>query len=61
MPHFKPYSYNQTKMIPIDFSQQLQPGTFEFALNHLVDEMDLSVFDDRFRNEETGAPGVCQT
>lgn len=56
MPRFKPYSYDQSKMIPIDFRSQLQPGTFEFALNHLVDEMDLSVFDDRFRNDETGAP-----
>jgi transposase len=43
-------------MIPIDFRSQLQPGTFEFALNHLVDEMDLSIFDDRFSNDETGAP-----
>lgn len=56
MPRFKPYSYDQSKMIPIDFHSQLQAGTFEFALNHLVDEMDLSIFDDRFVNDETGAP-----
>jgi len=56
MPRYKPYSYDQSKMIPIDFRSQLQPGTFEFALNHLVDEMNLSIFDDRFSNDETGAP-----
>jgi len=56
MPHFKPYSYEQMLMIPVDLKNQLQPGTFEFALNKIVDEMDLSVFDGRFCNDETGAP-----
>jgi transposase len=56
MPRFKPYSYEQMLMIPVDLKSQLQPGTFEFALNEIVDEMDLSIFDGRFHNEETGAP-----
>jgi transposase len=56
MPRFKPHSYDQLKMIPIDFTRQLQPGTFEFALNQIVDEMDLSVFDHWFHNDDTGAP-----
>ena len=56
MPRFKPYSYEQLLMIPVDLKTQLQPGTFEFALNEIVDEMDLSVFDGRFCNDETGAP-----
>jgi len=56
MPRFKPYSYDQSKMIPIDCQSQLQPGTFEFALNDLVNEMDLTSLHDRFQNDETGAP-----
>jgi transposase len=56
MPRFKPYSYEQMLMIPVDLKSQLQPGTFEFALNEIVDEMDLSIFDGRFHNEDTGAP-----
>ncbi len=56
MPRFKHYSYAQTKMIPIDFTRQLQPGTFEFALNQMVDEMDLSIFHHKFHNDQTGAP-----
>src|SRR5512136_1982593 len=56
MPRFKPYSYEQTRLIPVDLKNQLQPGTFEFALNQIVDELDLSVFDHRFHNDETGAP-----
>ncbi len=56
MPRFKPYSYEQMLMIPVDLKNQLQPGTFEFALNAIVDEMDLSIFEGRFHNDETGAP-----
>ncbi|HEY0846798.1 MAG TPA: transposase, partial [Noviherbaspirillum sp.] len=45
------------RFLPIDLSRQLLPGTFEHALNHLLDhEMDLSCFDIRFRNDDTGAP-----
>jgi len=56
MPRFKPYSYEQMLLIPVDLKNQLQPGTFEFALNAIVDEMDLSIFEGRFHNDETGAP-----
>jgi transposase len=55
MPRFKPYSYDQMKFVPIDFKNQLQEGTFEFALNHIIDEMDLSPFHARFHNDATGA------
>jgi hypothetical protein len=44
------------RFLPVDLSRQLLPGTFEHALNHLLDhEMDLSSFDERFRNDDTGA------
>ena len=40
-----------------DLSRQLLPGTFEHALNHLLDHaIDLSHFDARFQNDATGAP-----
>jgi transposase len=44
------------RLLPVDLGQQLLPGTFEHALNHLLDhEIDLSCFDARFCNDETGA------
>lgn len=44
------------RFLPVDLSQQLLPGTFEHALNHLLDhEVDLSGFDTRFCNDDTGA------
>jgi transposase len=53
---YKPYSYAQGKFIPIHFEKQILPGTFEYTLSHLIDnELDLSIFDCRYRNDETGA------
>jgi len=57
MPRFKPYSYNQMKLIPVQFKDQVLPGTFEYALNYIVDnELDLKIFEPRFANNITGAP-----
>ncbi len=56
MARYKPYSYDQSKLIPIYFADQILPGTFEYALNHIVDnELDLSIFLGRFKNDECGA------
>lgn len=56
MARYKSYSYAQGKFIPVHFEKQIIPGTFEYSLNHLVDhELDLTIFDERYRNEETGA------
>jgi transposase len=44
------------RLLPVDLGRQLLPGTFEHALSHLLDhEVDLSCFDARFCNDETGA------
>ena len=57
MPRYKDYSYDQHKLLPIAFREQVLPGTFEYTLNYLIDhEVDLSVFEARYRNDETGAP-----
>ena len=57
MARYKEYCYEQTKLIPIAFSQQILPGTFEYTLNYLIDnEFDLSPFGQRYHNDETGAP-----
>jgi transposase len=47
----------QGKFIPIHFDKQILPGTFEYTLSYLIDhEVDLSVFESRYQNDETGAP-----
>lgn len=44
------------RLLPVDLEAQLVPGTFAHALHHLVDELDLSAFDARYRNDDNGAP-----
>ncbi len=57
MARYKEYSYEQAKLIPISFQQQILPGTFEYTLSQLIDqEFDLSVFEARYHNDDTGAP-----
>ena len=57
MARYKEYDYTQGKFIPIHFNKQILPGTFEHTLHHLIDnEIDLSIFDGRYENDNTGAP-----
>jgi len=57
MPRYREYSYEQSLMLPVRLADQLQPGSFEYTVNYLVDnEIDLSVFESRYQNDETGAP-----
>jgi transposase len=55
MPRYKPAQRNGL-FIAVVLDEQIQPGTFEFALVHLVDEeLDLSALDAKFRNDDVGA------
>src|SRR5512147_7164 len=57
MAKYRHYDYSQSKFIPLSFDKQILPGTFEHTLHYLIDnEIDLSVFDLRYKNDETGAP-----
>jgi hypothetical protein len=55
MARYKPYNLKQDKWIPLSYADQMVPGSFEYALNEIVEEhLDLSVFEQRYRNNETG-------
>jgi len=55
MAKFKRYDYSQKVFIPVSLEDQLMPGTLEFAIHTLVENrLDLSVFEDRYRNDQTG-------
>src|SRR3990170_4698897 len=56
MARYKNYSYDQHKLLPIRYSEQILPGTFEYTLHHTIDDIDLAGFDARYRNDDTGAP-----
>ena len=57
MARFKHYDYNQQAMVVINYLEQLQPGTFEFALHYLISEkLDLSAFQQPYKNDTEGRP-----
>ncbi len=57
------YSREQTKLISIAPSTQKHFGTFQYTLNHLIDnEFDSPLFEQRYHDDETGAPAVrCES
>ena len=45
------------KMIPVSYAKQILPGSFEHSLSWLVDEeLDLSVYDQHYCNDDRGRP-----
>ena len=55
MARYKTYDYRQRVLLPVSLEEQLMAGTFEFAIHTLVEKrLDLSIFDGKYRNDETG-------
>lgn len=55
MPRFKPQEQGY-KLIPVCFESQIHPGSFEYAVCHLIDhELDLKPLLQRYKNDATGA------
>ena len=59
MARYKETEKAQGIMIPIYLDEQLINGTFEHMLNELIDtQMDLSIFDNKYNNDLTGAKAI---
>lgn len=57
MPKYKHFSYDQGVMTAVNFNNQIVEGSIEYTINWLVNnKIDLTVFDNRYRNDSTGAP-----
>lgn len=57
MPRFKPTNPAQGLFLPVYLDRQIQEGTFEFAIDHIIEnELDLSHLENRYKNDDTGAP-----
>lgn len=55
MPNFKPYNHDQSSMVVINYRDQLQPGTFEYAIHYLIEhKLDLAIFFPDYKNDEGG-------
>ena len=54
MPRYK-YIDTSPRFLAVDLAKQFLPGSFEHAVHHLLThEIDLTAFDARVRNDETG-------
>ena len=57
MPRYKHYEYDQSLLLPVNFSEQIMPVTLEYTINYLVEEkIDIAPLEERSCNEENGAP-----
>ena len=62
MANFKPYDYNQTSMVVINFEDQIQNGTFEHALHYLISHrVNLDAFYEKYDNDHGGKPAYDPT
>lgn len=56
MANYKPDLSCQNSFIPVNFSEQILPGTFEYALCYIIEnKLDLSGFDAWYNNDKRGA------
>jgi len=55
MPRYKPDHTGEDVNIVVRLSEQILPGSFEFALHNLLDKIDLSAFDAHRKNQHVGA------
>jgi len=55
MARFKYTDNSQSLFLSVNLDEQLLPGTFEWALDYLIDKMDLSLFEQNYHNDKMGA------
>lgn len=55
MARFKHTDNSQGQFIAVNLAEQLMPGTFEWTLDLLLNEADLSLFENKYNNDEKGA------
>lgn len=57
MAKYKKHNYSQMVMIPVSLENQLMPGTLEHTIHEVIEKkVDLSIFNEKYNNDETGAP-----
>ena len=56
MAYFKRVEREQGQFIAINFSEQILPGTFEHAIDYIVDKkIDTTTIENRYKNDNGGA------
>jgi len=55
MARFKDTEKEQGMFLTVNLYEQLLPGTFEWALDYLIDKADMSIFEQKYINDAKGA------
>jgi transposase len=55
MARYKHADISQGMFLTVNLKDQLDPGTFEWTVDYLVDRLDMSIFDKNYNNDEKGA------
>jgi len=55
MARFKDTEASQMRFIAVSLKDQIQQGTFEWAVNHIIDRADLSLYEKKYANDAKGA------
>jgi transposase len=59
MAHYKTTEKDQGVFLPVNYHEQIIPGTYEHTLQYLIDtKLDISVFDGKYNNDLTGAAAI---
>ena len=58
MARYKNLDRSQGRFLTVNLQEQLLPNTFEFALDYIIDRLDLGSFDAAFHHDQAGAPAV---
>ena len=55
MPRFKYTDNAQGQFLAVNLKDQIQQGTFEWAVSHIIDRADTSLFEKKYNNDAKGA------
>ena len=55
MARFKYTDNSQSQIMVVNLGEQLIPGTLEWAINYLINKIDMSLFERNYHNDEKGA------
>jgi transposase len=58
MARYTPRNRNQSKLVIVSPHKELEPGTLEHAIDHIIEGFDLSTFNERYKNDETGRKAI---
>jgi transposase len=58
MARYKPRGRNQSRLVIVSHDTELEPGTLEHAIDHIIEGFDLSTFNERYKNDETGRKAI---